>query len=222
MPSPLFSSFSPVARARPAVALLALCVLACAPTDTRPHYDRSTGTYRRFAAPKAPTPPTASIEPSVGDRRSEALPPSHPSELRRDPPQPSEADPFGASSETGVWGTLKPVAESYLGVGYRFGGSSRAGMDCSGFVRRVFQEALGVELPRTSRAQIGAGSAVSRDELRPGDLGVFRTWLVIDHVGIYYDEGRFIHSSSTLGVTVTSMDDPYFAPRYAGARRLSP
>lgn len=142
--------------------------------------------------------------------------------MRREPSLPSSEETLGAAPETGVWGTLKPVAESYLGVGYRFGGSSRAGMDCSGFVRRVFQDALGLELPRTSRAQIGAGSAVSRDDLRPGDLVFFRNWLVIDHVGIYYDEGRFIHSSSTLGVTVTSMDDPYFAPRYAGARRLSP
>jgi cell wall-associated NlpC family hydrolase len=136
----------------------------------------------------------------------------------------SELTPFSPDSEgtesEGVWPTVKDVADSYLGVGYRYGGRTRAGMDCSGFVGQVFEEALGMALPRRSRAQIGEGTSVARSDLRPGDLVFFRNWLVVDHVGIYYGEDRFIHSSSTLGVTVTPLDDPYFRTRYAGARRL--
>jgi cell wall-associated NlpC family hydrolase len=91
------------------------------------------------------------------------------------------------------------IAKRYIGVRYTWGGSSPStGFDCSGFTSWVFSQ-VGVNLPRTSRAQIGAGQRVSRADLRPGDLVFFGT--PIHHVGIYVGGGQMIHSPTT-GSTV--------------------
>jgi cell wall-associated NlpC family hydrolase len=116
---------------------------------------------------------------------------------------------------------LRKTAESYLGTPYRFGGQSRNGMDCSGYVRQVFQEALGLRLPRNSASMARQGRDISRDDLKPGDLVFFRGFLSIDHVGIYMGGGYFIHSQSGVGVTYTKLDAPYFGAHYAGARRIT-
>ena len=115
---------------------------------------------------------------------------------------------------------LRQVAESYLGSPYRFGGQSRGGFDCSGYVRRVFQEAAGLSLPRNSAAMSGQGRETSKGSLKPGDLVFFKGFLFIDHVGIYMGGGYFIHSQTSVGVTYTKLDAPYFGSHYAGARRV--
>jgi cell wall-associated NlpC family hydrolase len=112
-------------------------------------------------------------------------------------------------------------ARQYMGVRYRFGGTSRSGFDCSGFVQHVFRT-QGVRLPRTSLQQSRVGTPVSRENLRKGDLVFFRTrGNRISHVGIYQGGGRFIHSSSGGGgVEVDSMRSGFYDRRFAGARRV--
>lgn len=124
-----------------------------------------------------------------------------------------------AATDTRV-SRLRRAAEAYLGTPHRLGGQSRRGMDCSGFIRQVFAETYGMDLPRSSRDQFLAGRKVERDELRPGDLVFFRRGGVIDHAGIYMGHNYFIHSASSVGVAYSTLDAPYFGPRYAGARRL--
>lgn len=114
---------------------------------------------------------------------------------------------------------LRRVAESYLGVKYRWGGADRNGMDCSGFVQRVFDEVHKVKLPRSSAAMARYGKDVDRDDLEPGDLVFFKR-VRIDHVGIYMGDGFFIHSQSGIGVTYTKLDSPYFSTHYAEAKRI--
>ena len=121
--------------------------------------------------------------------------------------------PRGSESE------LRKVAESYLKVPYRYGGKSRKGMDCSGFVQQVFEEAFKLRLPRSSAAMARYGKEIDKDELRPGDLVFFKR-IRIDHVGIYMGDGYFIHSQSGLGVTYTKMDAHYFSKHYAEAKRV--
>lgn len=115
---------------------------------------------------------------------------------------------------------LRKAAEAYLGVPYRFGGQSRSGMDCSGFIRQVFAEAHGMDLPHNSAAMSGLGRAVGRSELAAGDLVFFRNLLFIDHAGIYMGKGYFIHSATSVGVSYSALDAPYFGAHYAGARRI--
>lgn len=121
----------------------------------------------------------------------------------------------GGSDATG----LVERALSLRGIPYVFGGTSRAGFDCSGFTQYVFA-ASGISLPRTSYAQFGAGSAVSRADLQPGDLVFFTTYSKgASHVGIYIGAGRFVHASDS-GIRVTSLSDSYYANRYVGARQV--
>jgi LysM repeat protein len=113
-------------------------------------------------------------------------------------------------------------ARAYLGVRYRWTGMSRSGFDCSGLTSHVYRK-YGVRLPHSSRAQARVGRGVSKSELRPGDLVLFRTnrGNRINHVGIYAGNGKFIHASSGGGrVQVDSLNSGYYARRYAGARRV--
>jgi cell wall-associated NlpC family hydrolase len=114
---------------------------------------------------------------------------------------------------------LRRIAESYLGVKYKWAGGDRGGMDCSGFVQRVFDEAHGMQLPRNSAAMARYGKKIDKDELKPGDLVFFKR-VRIDHVGIYMGDGYFIHSQSGIGVTYTKLESPYFSTHYAGAKRV--
>lgn len=118
-------------------------------------------------------------------------------------------------------GNIRKVAEAYLGVPYRFGGQSRSGMDCSGFIRQVFQEAHGLRLPHSSSAIYGFGEPVSRSQLEIGDVVFFKKLGFIDHSGIYMGKGYFIHSATSVGVAYSALNAPYFGDHYAGARRIA-
>lgn len=116
-------------------------------------------------------------------------------------------------------------ALQYIGVPYRFGGSSpQSGFDCSGLVNHVYRETLGIILPRTSRQLAKVGVPVSVPDLRPGDLVFFNTrGAPNSHVGIYLGDSRFIHAprARTL-VRIDRLDDPGYRDRFEGARRLDP
>ncbi len=119
---------------------------------------------------------------------------------------------------------LARVVEGYLGVPYKWGGTTRAGMDCSAFARAIFRQTYGIELPRTTRQLYSIGRTVSRrQDLKPGDLVFFRNTFSgpgVSHVGIYLGKRRFAHAGVSTGATITSLDHPYFRLRYAGARRV--
>jgi len=110
-------------------------------------------------------------------------------------------------------------ALTYLGVPYVWGGESELGMDCSGFVQRVFAEE-GVALPRMARAQWEVGEFVPREELAPGDRVYFQSGAEVDHTGIYLGEGKFIHATRSRGeVVVSRLDEEPWRTLYVGARR---
>lgn len=112
---------------------------------------------------------------------------------------------------------------SLLGIRYRFGGNNpQSGFDCSGFVRHVFSDALGVLLPRTAVEMARVGSTVGREELQPGDLVFFNTLSrAFSHVGIYLGDNKFMHANSRGGgVRVDDMTGRYWARRFNGARRI--
>lgn len=110
-----------------------------------------------------------------------------------------------------------------VGKPYRWGGSDpAAGFDCSGLVAHVYDDALGMKLPRTSRAMSERGSRVARSALAAGDLVFFNTSRrAYSHVGIYIGQGRFVHApSSGSMVRVERLNNSYWANRFNGARRL--
>lgn len=114
---------------------------------------------------------------------------------------------------------------NFLGVPYRFGGTSPiTGFDCSGFVGKVFADALGFGMPRTAAEMAQMGEQVKINELKPGDLVFFNTMRrAFSHVGIYLGNYQFVHAPSSGGVVrVEDMRISYWAARYDGARRVLP
>lgn len=115
-------------------------------------------------------------------------------------------------------------ALSFVGVNYRRGGESpETGFDCSGLVRHVYRESLGLMLPRTSRDISRVGETIRREALQPGDLVFFNTLRRgFSHVGIYLGEHRFVHAPATGGeVRVEDMRQRYWTQRFNGARRIA-
>ena len=121
---------------------------------------------------------------------------------------------------------LLAAVDEYLGVPYRWGGTTREGMDCSAMTRAIFRRAYGLELPRTSRQMYRLGEPVGRrQDLLPGDLVFFRladSGPGISHVGVYVGSGRFAHASSGRGGVIDELGDSYFARHFAGGRRILP
>lgn len=114
-------------------------------------------------------------------------------------------------------------AMGFLGVPYRYGGNSAdTGVDCSGFVRAVYEQSVGKILPRRSDEQAAAARPIDRHELQPGDLVFFNTMKrAFSHVGIYVGDGKFIHAPRTgAQVRVESMNVSYWQKRFNGARRV--
>lgn len=112
------------------------------------------------------------------------------------------------------------TAESWLGVPYKFGGESKSGADCSGFVMQVFSDS-GINLPRTSRQQFEFAAPVNFVEKKAGDLIFFKNKGTVNHVGIYLGKGYMIHASTSSGVIRQSIHDSYFINRVAGVGRIS-
>lgn len=111
------------------------------------------------------------------------------------------------------------TAVRFMGVPYRWAGTTASGFDCSGFTQRVFH-INGVSLPRIASDQYWKGRQVAREHLSIGDLVFFSTYGPgATHVGIYMGGGNFIHASSSHGVTISSLGDSYWAKRYFGASR---
>ncbi|HEX7846863.1 MAG TPA: NlpC/P60 family protein, partial [Chitinophagaceae bacterium] len=114
---------------------------------------------------------------------------------------------------------LESVDEWY-GTRYRLGGTTKAGIDCSAFVQASFLAAFGISLPRTAREQYKASTRISRTELKEGDLVFFNTRGGVSHVGIYLQNNKFIHASTSQGVVVSDMFEAYYLKRYIGAGRM--
>ncbi|AEI77646.1 lipoprotein Spr [Cupriavidus necator N-1] len=120
-------------------------------------------------------------------------------------------------------GDLVMNALGLIGVRYRFGGNSpESGLDCSGFVRYVFQDTFGFMLPRRSVEISRVGTTVAATDLRPGDLVFFNTMRqTFSHVGIYIGDNKFVHAPSTGSkIRVDDMRAAYWVTRYNGARRI--
>jgi cell wall-associated NlpC family hydrolase len=120
-------------------------------------------------------------------------------------------------------GTVVVGALNMIGVRYQWGGSSPdSGLDCSGFVRYVFRDTLGMTLPRRAEEMSQVGEKVKMSDLKPGDLVFFNTMRrTFSHVGIYIGDNKFVHSPSTGSkIRVDEMDDGYWEKRFTGARRV--
>lgn len=112
--------------------------------------------------------------------------------------------------------------DKYMGVPYRWGGTTVRGMDCSGLVYTVYQDAVDLKLPRMAREMFRGGKYISRRQLQFGDLVFFENMgnSGVSHVGIYLGSEKFVHASTKAGVIISNLNDKYYRERYVGARRF--
>jgi cell wall-associated NlpC family hydrolase len=131
---------------------------------------------------------------------------------------------IAASSKTqndriGVERKLRSEVRRWEGTPHRMGGATRRGIDCSGFVQRLYQDIFGRRIPRSTATLVKSGRPVGRRQLRAGDLVFFRVPHKGRHVGIYLSHSEFAHASTSKGVTVSSLEDPFWRKAYWTARR---
>lgn len=113
------------------------------------------------------------------------------------------------------------MAYSWLNTPYRYGGDSKNGIDCSRFIMKLYHEALGLPAAGSSRQIFEQGTTIDKSQLKEGDLVFFRTrGNSISHVGLYLQDGKFVHSSTSKGVIISSLDEPYWKKTYYRSARF--
>ena len=220
-----FHSMLPLAKSFAGYALVCLCLVLCSCTfPVRTGYDRSIGGYK--PAPSEPA-STARAESDTKTGSSTAK------TLSREPS--NKVTSAGATKQAAANkmaqenaprqtsnSSLEQMAKSWIGTPYVYGGSSKSGTDCSGYVMQLYKAHYGISLPHNAGQMYNdsRGSSVSRGSLQEGDLVFFGSFWKIDHVGIYLKGDRFTHASSSKGVIISPMNDNYWRPKYQGARRF--
>jgi probable lipoprotein NlpC len=124
------------------------------------------------------------------------------------------------SNESWVKQVLYAQYEQWKTVKYKSGGMSRDGVDCSGFVSLTYDSRLGIKLPRSTDEQVNIGIPIAQRELAAGDLVFFKTGKATRHVGIYLEDGKFLHASTEKGVMISRMDETYWSKAYWKSVRL--
>lgn len=130
------------------------------------------------------------------------------------------ADAVSLNNPTLVKKKLLAQYLDWKGTRYRPGGLSRKGVDCSGFVHITYRSQLCLDLPRSTDELAVIGRNVRKSTLLPGDLVFFKTGLLSRHVGMYVDDGTFLHVSTKKGVMLSRLDDQYWSRRFWMAKRL--
>jgi cell wall-associated NlpC family hydrolase len=110
--------------------------------------------------------------------------------------------------------------KEWRGVKYKFGGNSKNGIDCSAFIQKAYKKTLNIEIPRTTLQQSKKGKKIRKSDLKLGDLVFFKTGRNSRHVGIYMQDGKFMHASTKKGVTISKLDNVYFKKHYWKAQRI--
>lgn len=118
------------------------------------------------------------------------------------------------ASDGDIKNALYQQYSQWRGVPYRLGGSSKQGVDCSALVQLTYKNAFYLDMPRTTEEQAQAGMPVKDGQRRSGDLVFFKTGFWNKHVGIYLEDGKFMHASASSGVMISSLNDAYWQKHY--------
>ncbi len=139
------------------------------------------------------------------------------------PPHPIKKGVSGSFKNVSqVKKTLYAQHREWKGTRYKKGGLNKKGIDCSGFVLLTFRSKFGIKLPRSAHLQAQRGQFVPQNQLMAGDVVFFKTGMTQKHTGIYLENRRFLHASSSKGVTISNMDNRYWSKRYWKAKRIRP
>jgi cell wall-associated NlpC family hydrolase len=115
---------------------------------------------------------------------------------------------------------LEVEYQKYKGIPYKYGGTTKRGFDCSGFVNAVYFNAFNIDLPRTTTLMSKQGEKKSKSNLKSGDLVFFRPSRKYMHMGIYVGDGQFMHSSTSKGIIKSKLNNLYWKDKYRFSRRI--
>ena len=137
-------------------------------------------------------------------------------------PEVSVFDAFGLKIDKNDTPSLYREVASWIGTPYKYGGNTRSGIDCSGLVSYIYNSVYGISLDRMSEAIYRQCKPVSKKHLEEGDLVFFSTGKKhrINHVGIYLKNGYFVHSSTSKGVIISHLQEPYYIARWRGGGKI--
>ncbi len=117
---------------------------------------------------------------------------------------------------------LYTAIDNWYGTRYRFGGTSKGGIDCSALMQKIYEYAFNKKIPRTAVTQYRESTRIVKEELQEGDLIFFHTTRPgISHVGLYLGNSRFVHASSSHGVTINNLNETYYKNGYRGCGRFA-
>lgn len=156
--------------------------------------------------------------PSCAQKRSVPTPPIH--NISPHSRKTIKHHPPGTTQQGSVQAKLNAAYREWAGTPHRDGGMSKKGIDCSGFVTTVFKEKFNQKLPRTTTGLAQTGRKIPKQQLKPGDLVLFKIGWGGKHVGIYTGDGHFIHASKSKGVWRSKLSLQYWQDQYWQSRRV--
>jgi cell wall-associated NlpC family hydrolase len=159
-------------------------------------------------------------QPAPERHRHKSEPHSHQTASHVSKGHSSPPPAFAVSKYAEVKVSLQQAYRDWKGTPYVWGGESRGGVDCSGFMQLIFKRYFGVKLPRNTKRQLYKGIFVHKKDLKSGDLVFFHTGRKELHVGVIVSGDRFLHASVSQGVTISSLKDRYWKRHYMTARRV--
>lgn len=126
---------------------------------------------------------------------------------------------YNTAQQMNLDASLVSFYNDWSGVKYQYGGDSKSGIDCSSFIQKAYEHNFDILLPRTTDSQAMVGIQIDKSQLEMGDLVFFKT-NSSNHVGIYLEDGKFMHASTSIGVTISYLDNIYFDKYYWKAQRI--
>lgn len=137
-------------------------------------------------------------------------------------PAKNETPPYSLKNKTSISVALYEEYAKWHKTPYRLGGNSFRGVDCSSLVQSIYRDAFKISVPRTTKEQAKIGYKVSKVSLKEGDLVLFKTGYNVRHSGVYLERGNFINASTSYGVTISNLNNPYWKSKYWQSRRVLP
>lgn len=126
-----------------------------------------------------------------------------------------------SAAQLAMKASLMDVYKVWKGVPYRLGGNSFNGIDCSAFVQIAYRDAVKLDVPRTTKMQSAVGEEIDYQDVQIGDLAFFKTARTVRHVGVYIGKKQFMHASTSKGVIISRLDNPYWASKFWHFRRVT-